>query len=88
MRKRIPEYKTMSNPEKSDNRRLFLIGGMRALLLGGIVFAGGLLGRREIRSSGDETVCAFELPCGNCEKRAGCTDPKAMKSKQDIQIKQ
>ena len=74
----------ISNPEKSDNRRQFLIGGLRAFLLGGIVFAGGLLRRREIHSSGDETVCAFVLPCGNCVKSAGCTDPKALKTKQNI----
>ncbi len=74
----------MSNPEKSDNRRQFMIGGLRAFLLGGIVFTGGLLRRREIRSSGDETVCAFVLPCENCEKSSSCTDPKALTTNQNI----
>ena len=80
----------MSNPKKSDNRRQFLKGWLRAFLFGGIIYAGGLLGLRENRSSGDETECEFELlwrKCGNCGKRIGCTDPKALKSKQDIQTK-
>ena len=77
----------MSNPKKSDNRRQFLKGWLRAFLFGGIIYAGGLLGLRENRSSGDETVCVFKPPCGNCKKRIGCTDPKALKSKQDIQTK-
>lgn len=72
--------KMKKNSEKSDGRRGFLKSGLRTLFLGGIMFVGGLLGRREISSSGDGTVCAFELPCGNCGKRAGCTDPKAVES--------
>jgi hypothetical protein len=80
----------MSNPEKTDDRRQFLKGGLRAILFGGIVYAGGLLGLRKCRSSGDDTEYEFELlwrKCGNCGKRIVCTDPKALKLKQDIQTK-
>ena len=74
----------MSNPGKSDNRRQFLKGWLRAFFIGGIIYAGGLLGLREKDSSGEYSECGFELPCGNCGKRIGCTDPKALKSNQDI----
>ncbi|MFC1490233.1 hypothetical protein ACFL6K_03390 [Candidatus Latescibacterota bacterium] len=73
----------MSISIKSENRRQFLKGWLRTIFIGGIVFAGGLLGMRKTRASGDETDCGFELPCGNCGKRKGCTDPKALESKQN-----
>ncbi|HDY86711.1 MAG TPA: hypothetical protein ENH82_01180 [bacterium] len=74
--------------EKSDGRRGFLKSGLRNLFLGSIVFVSGLLRWREIHYSGDENFCAIESPCRGCSERTDCTDPKAVKSKQNIPSKQ
>jgi len=80
--------KMNKNPEKSARRREFLKSGLRTLLLGGITFAGGLLGWRELRSAEDETVCVIISPCRNCAKYTNCTNPKAVASEQDFPSKQ
>ena len=77
----------MSNSERTVSRRRILKGGLRTILFGGIVSVCGALGLRKSRASGDETVCVFELPCAHCEISSGCTDPKALKSKQSVHSK-
>ena len=76
--------KMNNNPKKSARRRDFLKSGLRALLLGGIAFAGGLLGWRELRSEEDETLCTITSPCRNCAKLKYCTNPKAAESEQNF----
>ena len=80
--------KMKNSPEKSDERRAFLKGGLRTLLLGGIACVSGLLGWREIRSAEDDGLCVLVSPCGNCPEQTDCNDPRAVESKQGITSKQ
>ena len=76
-----------TNSEKSVGRRELLKGGLRTLLLSGIIYVCGFLGWREIHSAEDENLCIVNLPCRDCSKYTGCTDPIAVKLKQNTSYK-
>jgi len=69
--------------ERNESRRGFLKGGLRALLLGVIVFVSGFLGWRNIFSAEETRSCTIESPCKNCPEYRGCKDPKALEFKQE-----
>ncbi|MFC1557955.1 hypothetical protein ACFL40_01230 [candidate division KSB1 bacterium] len=75
------------NTEKSESRREFLKSGLRTLIFSGIISICGFLGWRRIRSAEDEYSCTINLPCKDCSKYADCTDPNAVKLKQNISSK-
>jgi len=75
-------------PEKSENRRKFLKNGLRAFILGVIVFVSGFLGWREMSSGGDKNVCAVETPCNKCSQYPDCKIQKAVELKQNLSSNQ
>lgn len=75
------------NTKKIESRRAFLKCGLRALLFSGIISICGFLGWRRIRSEEDEYLCTINLPCKDCFKFPDCTEPNAVKLKQNISSK-
>ena len=61
--------------ETAGGRRGFLAVGLRWLLCGGIVAVSGFLGRRELRSRGDESVMPSQTRCGGCPDFDDCPVP-------------
>ncbi len=70
----------MSYSKKHIDRRSFLKGLLRTILLGSIAVVCGLLGLRRSGIPSNTAACVIELPCAHCDKRSGCTDPKALAS--------
>ena len=74
----------MPDQTKVKSRRDFIKDGLRAALLGGIVFSGLFLGWRGRANSGTNknTSCHIDLPCRSCLKIRRCIEsPAAQKRK-------
>lgn len=66
---------------KVKSRRDFIKDGMRAVLLGGIVFSGLFLGWRGRANSGTDTSCSIDLPCRSCLKIRRCPETQALQER-------
>jgi hypothetical protein len=75
----------MSDLKRTKNRREFLKDGLRAAVLGGIVFTGLFLGWKGNSSSEEESSCLIDLPCRNCLKLTGCKESRAAKTRKELQ---
>ncbi len=71
----------MMEDTKLKDRREFIKDGLRAILLGGVVFSGLFLGWRGQANSGTETSCSLDLPCRSCSKITSCIEPPAIQEK-------
>jgi hypothetical protein len=67
----------MLDHNKVKSRRDFIKDGIRASLLGGLVFSGLFLGWRGRVNSGTDTSCSIDLPCRNCSKISRCQESRA-----------
>jgi len=72
----------MLNQTKVKSRRDFIKDGMRAVLLGGLVFAGLFLGWRGRANSGTEASCSIDLPCRSCSKIRRCQESQALQERE------
>jgi hypothetical protein len=64
----------MPDQTKDKSRRDFIKDGMRAVLLGGIVFSGLFLGWRGRANSSTNTTCSIDLPCRSCSIIKRCPE--------------
>ena len=66
----------MPNQTRVKSRRDFIRDGLRAALLGGIVFSGLFLGWRGRANSdtNNDTSCSVDLPCRSCLKIRQCKE--------------
>ena len=69
----------MPDQTKDKTRRDFIKDGMRAGLLGGIVFSGLFLGWRGRANSGtnNDVTCSIDLLCRSCLKIRRCKESSA-----------
>ena len=74
----------MLDHTKIKSRRDFLKDGMRAVLLGGLVFFGLFLGWRGRANSGTGVSCSMDLPCRNCSKISRCQEPLARQEREKM----
>jgi len=74
----------MLNLTEDKSRRDFMKDGMRAVLLGGIVFSGLFLGWRGRANSNDKVPCSLDLPCRTCSKINRCTKAEAQQEQNRI----
>ena len=74
----------MPDQTKVKSRRDFIKDGMRAALLGGIVFSGLFLGWRGRANSGTDTSCSIDLPCRNCSKISRCQESLALQERKSM----
>ena len=72
----------MQNLHKTGSRREFLKGGIRTVLVGGLVFVSGMLGWRKISNAG-QTSSQVNLPCRDCSILPVCFLPKAIDFKRE-----
>ena len=74
----------MPDQTKVKSRRDFIKDGMRAALLGGIVFSGLFLGWRGRANSGTDTKCSIDLSCRNCSKISRCQKSHALQERKSM----
>lgn len=74
----------MQNQTKVKSRRDFIKDGMRAALLGGIVFSGLFLGWRGRANSGTDASCSIDLPCRSCSKIKHCPESQALQERKKM----
>lgn len=73
----------MPDQTKDKSRRDFIKDGMRAVLLGGIVFSGLFLGWRGRANSGTNTTCSIDLPCRSCSIIKRCPESQAFQERKN-----
>lgn len=71
----------MRDHTRVNSRRDFIKDGLRAALLGGLVFSGLFLGWRGRGNSGITESCALDLPCRNCSKISRCDKSRALQER-------
>ncbi|MFC2167881.1 hypothetical protein ACFLRW_02770, partial [Acidobacteriota bacterium] len=71
----------MPDHTKVKSRRDFIKDGMRAVLLGGLVFSGLFLGLRGRENTRTDTSCSVDLPCRSCSKINKCRESSALQER-------
>jgi hypothetical protein len=64
-----------------NNRREFLITGMRAIVFGGVVATGAILGLRKPSDGSGDSTCPPETLCKGCSKLNKCVESRALEYK-------
>jgi hypothetical protein len=73
----------MPDRTKDKSRRDFIKDGLRAVLLGGIVFSGLFLGWRGRANSDTNSTCTIDLPCTSCSKISRCGESQALRERKN-----
>ena len=67
----------------SGDRRDFLKAGVRAVALGALALTGTVLGLRTAARGTAAGACALELPCRRCRLLRDCSEPRAVRVKEE-----
>ena len=67
----------MRESQEVAGRREFLKDGLRALLVGGLIILGSVLGLKKKSGTARVSSCPGSLPCRDCSKLQGCGELNA-----------